>query len=325
MCLGPVGLAEILHSDITKNETLQEMSLLLELHTNFCGEDVLCKNDSSFWESREEMIPVPCCVPCSCLPTCGDQMYCCPTFWKNEVLYDKRHGVRGTPNEQMTNHSDVTDDVIARAEDNKDETIENSVPNSLDPLTNCIRPQVLYELNRFLDSEAYEMVTTCPVWFKDVATIEKCHAGMDNENLLDMIPVTSTLTGMTYANKYCADCNGISANATSKFRDWQPSLVAFGMVLRYRSFLRPELIIKEMKTIFQGSDNIHFIPDKTTTPVTCNAYDINLCNQTGLLDIYNETMKSTCENGPGLPIIQSIGSKRLLFITQTRPCNIQQF
>ena len=66
-----------------------------------------------------------------------------------------------------------------------------------------------------LDSEAYEMVATCPEWFKHVATIEKCHAGlgkaepsdaeMYNKNLVDMIPVTSVLTGLTYANKYCSD------------------------------------------------------------------------------------------------------------------------
>ena len=208
-------------------------------------------------------MPIPCCVPCSCLPTCGDQMDCCPAFWKNEVL----DGVRGTPNEhdeRMTNQSDIIDDVIARAENNPDGTIEDSDPNNFSSMTNCIRPQAIYKPNLFLDSEAYEMVTTCPEWFKNEATIEKCHAGMSNENLLDMIPVTSTLTGMTYANKYCSECNGISANTASKFYDWQPSLVALRIDIQPRSFLLPELIIKEIISLKHGFENIHFIPDKAT-------------------------------------------------------------
>ena len=300
----------------TNIEKNMEMSLLLELHKDFCGEDILCKNDSSFWEPPEQMMPIPCCVPCSCLPTCGDQMDCCPAFWENEVLDDKRLGVRGMLNkhdERMTNQSDIIDDVIARAENNPDGTIEDSDPNNSSSMTNCIRPQAFYKPNRFLDSEAYEMVATCPEWFKDVVTIEKCHAGMGNDNILDMIPVTSTLTGMTYANKYCSDCNGISANATSKFHDWQPSLVGVGMGQLYRSFLNPELIIREISSVDQGFENIHFIPDNATAPVKCITYDIQSCNQTGFLDMYNETMKSACQNGPGLPIIQNVGGKRLLF------------
>ena len=56
-------------------------------------------------------------------------------------------------------------------------------------------------ISHALDSEVYAMVATCPEWFKDVATIEKCHTGlgkagpsdaeMYNKNLIDMIPVTS--------------------------------------------------------------------------------------------------------------------------------------
>ena len=316
MCLGPVGLAELSQPESTNNERDKEISLLLELHQNFCGEDFLCKNDSSYWKPRGTMMLTPCCVPCSCLPTCGDQMDCCPAFWMNEVLDDKRLGVRETPNEQMTNQGDITDDIIARAEDNPDESdeiIEDSGPNKLSSFPNCIRPQAIYDPNRFLDSEAYEMITNCPEWFKDVATIEKCHAGMDNENLLDIIPVTSTLTGMTYANEYCAHCNGISANATSKFRDWKPTLVGYGMYLRHRRFLLPEMIIEEMRTVINGFQNIHFIPDKATVPVKCNTYDIQLCNQTGLLYVFNETLMNSCQNGPALPIIQRVGAKKYLF------------
>ena len=137
-----------------------------------------------------------------------------------------RLGVRGTPNEQMTNQSDITHDVIARKEDNLDETVGNRGSNNLSSTTNCIRPQALYKPNMFLDSQAYEMVTTCPEWFKGGKIIEKCHVGMDTDNILDIIPVTSTLTGMTYANIFCADCNGISADATS----WERNSISIASV-----------------------------------------------------------------------------------------------
>ena len=32
-----------------------------------------------------------------------------------------------------------------------------------------------------------------------------------------------------------------------------------------------------------------------------------------MLDMYNETMQSTCQTGPGLPIFQNVGAKRFLF------------
>ena len=273
MCLCPVSLAE--HDSFNK-ELDEEMLLLLELHKNFCGEYLFCKNDSSHREPSEEIMPVPCCVPCSCLPTCGDQMVCCPAFWKNKSVDDRRLGVRGTPNEQMTNQSDITHDVIARAEDNLDETVGNRGSNDLSSTTNCIRPQALYKPIMFLDSQAYGMVNTCPEWLKDVKIIEKCHAGINNDNILDIIPVTSTLTGMTYANIFCADCNGISANATSQFRDWQPSLVGLGVYLPHRKFILPDLIIEEMNGYKAGRENIHFITEKALFPVPCNTYDIQV-------------------------------------------------
>ena len=43
MCLRPISLTDISQSKITNKELENEMSLLLELHTAFCGEDVLCK------------------------------------------------------------------------------------------------------------------------------------------------------------------------------------------------------------------------------------------------------------------------------------------
>ena len=311
MCFGEIIQTELSQSN--SNIINQEISLLLELHKNYCGEDFLCKNYSSYWKPSEERMPMPCCVPCSCLPTCEDQD-CCPAFWKNKTVEDLRLGNTGAmQNEQRSNQSDIIDDDKLHEEDNPNEIIENKTSSSLTNITSCVRPQALYGLNRVLYSDAYEMVNTCPEWFMDVATIEKCHSGMDNGNVIDIIPITSTLNGLTYANKYCSECNGIYANTTSKFYDWQPALVGFGKNLPHRSILHPEFIIQHIDVFKTGFENIHFIPERVASPVRCKTYDIAVCNQTGLLDIYNETMEKICLKGPGLPIMQKIGSKRVLF------------
>ena len=248
---------------------------------------------------------------------------CCPVFRNNDTYVDAQHGARATPNELTTNKIDTKDDTISHAEDAPGGTFEGSDANSLSSSTSCIRSQVLYRPNSALDSEAYHMVATCPEFFTDVATIEKCHTGLYkatpydvelyDKNLVDMIPVTSILTGLTYANKYCSDCNGISANATSKFRHWQPTLVGFGANIAYRDFLRPELILQQTASRRQGYENIHFIPEKATDTDKCKTYDVRSCNQTGLLDVKNATMMNVCLNGPALPIIQTVRGKRLLF------------
>ena len=314
MCLGTVFLTELSQADIINNEMDLEMSVLLALHKDYCGEDFLCKNNSSYWEPPAQRMPVPCCVPCSCLATCREQMDCCPSFRKNVAVENQQHGDRTPPTEteRSSNQSDITDDVIAREEDAHVEQIEDGDLNNFNSKTNCIRPQAFYKPNRFLDSEAYEMVTTCPGWFKDETVIEKCHAGMDNENVIDMIPITSILNGITYANKYCLDCNGEHTNATSKYHEWQPTLIGFGQYLLYRSFLSPEFIKQDIHSFISGFENIHFIPGKAASPVRCKTYDIAYCNQTGLLDTYNETMESACQNGPSLPVIQNIGPERFL-------------
>ena len=324
MCLRPFGLTEISQSKSTNDELKNAISLLLELNTAFCGEDVLCKNDSSYWEPPGELvIPKPCCIPCSCSQTCMNRSDCCPAFWRNDSNDDARHGAMGTLNDLITNQTDANDDITSLAENTAGGTFEDSDTNSMSSMTSCIRPQVFYSPNHVLDSEAYKMVSTCPEGFKDAATIEKCHVGlgkagpydmeMYDKNLADMIPVTSILTGLAYANKYCLDCNGISANATLKFRDWQPTFVGFGAEIAYRDFLRPELILEQTASGRQGYENIHFIPEKATAPAKCNTYDIQFCNQTGLLDVKNATMMNACQNGPALPIIQTIRGKRLLF------------
>ena len=307
MVLVAAILTELSQSDST-NITEQEAGILLELHAEFCGEDFMCKNDSSYWEPAANLIPTPCCVPCSCSPECGNQLNCCPTLRNNDAVEDQQPDKNVTmPIGQTSNQNDINDDVIAREGVARDRTMGDLGSSESMPMTNCVRPQALYKLNRNLNSEAYEMVTTCPVWFEDEETIEKCHTGMENDNLINIIPIQSKLTGLTYANKYCLDCNRAYENDTSEFREWQPILVGFSASFLHKSFIRPEFIKKDILSIRSGFENIHFEPNKASTaPVKCKAYDVTFCNQTGFLDVYNDTIANICHNGPVLPIMHDV-------------------
>ena len=366
MCLWASVFIKHLQTNTTNDEIDRMLSLLLELHKNVCGEEFLCKNDSKYWEPSTFRIPVPCCVPCSCLPTCGNHFNCCPAFWNNQTAAPpigdrtppKRrisdNDIAGEENDARTEskkHTDVNtssgaltsirgqdkseekdvfghrdtkssqttlaneSDVKAELGHTKDRYIrQKQVANEtvFSAGTDCIRPQVFYKPNNYLDSSAYEMVTTCPEWFKDSTIIDKCKSGI-NKNLLDIIPVTSKHTGLTYSNKYCLECHGVNINYTTQFQEWQPVIVSDSLDFPYRFFLSPELIIKELEMQSSGFVNIHFVPGKNLTTLKCKTYDIIACNETGLLAIYNEKIEALCRNGPDLPIIHTIGRARFLF------------
>lgn len=56
------------------------LSGLLQLHKNHCGDVAVCDNETGHLEPCFFVIPVPCCVPCSCLSTCMQQQNCCPVI-----------------------------------------------------------------------------------------------------------------------------------------------------------------------------------------------------------------------------------------------------
>ena len=212
------------------NEAL--LTKLLYFHQYHCGDAATC-GSSEHVEPSEFLIPVPCCIPCSCLPSCAEQQNCCP-FPVNGTLTvpttKSRMDTIVHENEaKMPNNGlgSVRKDMKTwnRTGENKAELemgvfgIENITEFSsrdsevqkmigIDSAKEkCTRPQAFYRPNIYLDSPAYMMVVTCPGGFKDKLIIAKCSAGMNGVELLDMIPVTSKLSGLTYQNKYCLICN----------------------------------------------------------------------------------------------------------------------
>ena len=45
----------------------------------------------------------------------------------------------------------------------------------------------------------------------------------------------------------------------------------------------------------------------------CKLYDVNVCNQTGYWETYNETIRNICHYGHELPIISNVGLNTLVF------------
>ena len=329
-------------ANILKEETDTDSRLLLtklrELHQYHCGETATC-GDSEHVEPSEFAIPVPCCIPCSCLSSCVAQQNCCP--WS---VNGTRGVARTTPSEldypgPDKGKSKMNDGLVLDKGDNdnrnytdeKEEEhhvldmvrfansteldIENyEVPNT--KVINreheiCIRPQVNYRPNIYLDSKAYEMVVTCPDDFKDKVTIDRCTAELDQPALVDVIPVTSKLSGKTYRNKFCLECN--EKIQSEQIIEWRAEIVSSSRQRNHVFFPNPETILDIVIITRRAFTNMHFKPVDETLTKRCVTYDVMSCNQTGLWDIYDALIEKVCLEGYQLPIISTIEMQMLVF------------
>ena len=320
-------------TDIDSNDLLMKH---LELHQYHCGEIATC-GSSEHVEPSEFLIPAPCCIPCSCLPSCVEQLSCCPI------------SVNGTLSEPTTselddivqeNEKNETDDgliFVRKGVESWNKNDENKAGlhklgelhiatstglNNRDSGAlkineinrkneKCIRPQVFYEPNRYIDAQAYMMVVTCPEVFKDKLIIDKCSAGKDQVALLDMIPVTSQLSGLTYKNKYCLMCN--EKLQPDHVIEWRAEIVSKGAMREHIFFANPNAIADMLIGKETAFSNIHFVPVVKDLTKACKTYDIISCNQTGLWDMYNDLKETVCLEGHILPIMSTINGKLLTF------------
>ena len=328
---------------LRRNETNIDNNALLikflDLHRYHCGEAATC-GSSEHVEPSEFLIPVPCCIPCSCLPSCAEQQNCCPVsvngtltvpmttsgldnigleigtnMSKDELILDRKDIV--SLNETDDNKTDIDELDKLRIENSTHITKDSEgLDMNVFDITNenCMRPQALYYPNRFLDSQAYMMVVHCPDEFRDKMTIDKCNAGMDGAALLDMIPVTSKLSGLTYKNKHCLMCN--EKLQAENFIEWRVEIVSSGVQREHLFFSSPDLIVDALTQKKMAFSNVHFISGDESLTRPCKAFDIISCNETGLWDIYNEEMEALCLDGYQLPIISRIGEKPFTFKTK---------
>ena len=202
----------------------------------------------------------------------------------------------------------VNDEDIPQYANKEDVVIKNT---ELRTETLCIRPQAFYRPNFFLDSKAYEMIASCPVSFVNGSTKSKCQAGFENTNIIDMIPVTSSITGITYVNKHCFLCNEDADESSLHF--WQPAFAYQYNFYVSKFYESPHSIISVFQRKNAHNANIHFLPSVQTVTQECYTFDIATCNQTGLWHVYDEQVKSLCDSSLSLAIIYSINGDRKLF------------
>ena len=339
-----VSVETVPSGDINNDKSIDNNTVvtkLLELHRHHCGETATC-GSSEHVEPSEFLIPVPCCVPCSCLPSCVVQQNCCPfsvngpvkaptaTFEVGDIIKDNEKNktenhliVIKSDNEGVSENK--TGQNKARQHDLEDQ-VRNASGSEIDTRDSdllkvravkrttekCTKAQALYEPNRFIDSQAYMMVVTCPDNFNDKFTIDKCSGGFNQKTLLDKIPVSSKLSGLTYRNKYCMLCN--EKIQTRYITEWRAEIVYSGAFLHRQFIHNPDTVVDTLKEKEQAFCNLHFTPVDENLTRRCNAFDvIKSCNETGLWDIYDDLMERVCLDGYPSPIINRIGSQRLTF------------
>ena len=234
----------------------------------------------------------------------------------NRIVPQEHDHITSTTNDYKRTTKNIQEQDESRSETKtRGITASSEVLNSnaVDmPNTKCIRPQVLYEPNKFLDSPAYMMVVNCPDEFKDKLTNDKCTVGMYAAELLDMIPVTSKQSRLTYKNKYCLACN--EKIQEDQLIEWRAEIVSYGVSRERIFFPSPDFIVDILTETQFNNRNVHFVPGDGNLTKSCNTvFDIVSCNQTGLWEVYDQSMETLCLEGFQLPVIDKIDQHRLIF------------
>ena len=300
----------------------------MDLYTAHCGEAVFCANGT------DHMIPAgyPCCLPCSCLPTCEQQHNCCPKFGnETENLIDtgREMGETGATQSRRPSLGDSTQNIVGKRQqttttplqftarkkqtledhtekgeprymnatlETMQEQVSDAQDNGVEPV--CFRPQVINRPNWYLDSDAYRMVIKCRGDYGDYIIKDKCESGMNNPNLAEILPVTSRRTGIAYANRFCLTCNEPDTDDDPIL--WEAKFVDVGRYIPAYLMFNPNELIQ--LTIYNQC-NIHFTPVPGNHVQQCENTVIDTCNQTGLWESFDENIEQICHLGENLPIL----------------------
>ena len=371
LCLvGWYGVRGLSYNNTNDSDIL---AILLDLHVQHCGDAVMCleTNGTIIIETSTTAFPQPCCIPCSCQPSCVAEQNCCPSVnilpkTSDQSTINQSHAAQDSPfhtknkvpqiqkreisettiltnkYESKSNGTQLAfDDSFTFTNGYEQITItpnqgvgtnnadsSNFKPKNNDSIntetllkTICVRPQLFYKPNSYPDSEAYEMVFYCPPDFEDTLVAEKCRNGDKNENIADVIPVTSKVSGLTYINKHCLFCN--EKNSTRIVEEWQIQIIDEKYVYHHQTYKHPQSL-KEMDPVYYY--NVHFVPKNPESVKKCKLYDVNVCNETGYWETYNETIRTICHYGHELPIISNVGLNTLVFKNiACMYCNLPQW
>ena len=313
------------------------------LYQEYCGNTTFDMDDDRFNHF------VPCCIPCSCLPGCQNmQKYCPEVVQLSDEDLNNQESLQTPANfnyknvniESLlfrdepslpNNLNESSNESANSANSNKSREIKTLLHDELDlsdallansgrnmsyvggDLTDCVRPQIYYKINNHIDSQAYEMVISCPVEFLEVSTKDKCELGLKNDYLGDAIPVTSKLTGISYINQHCLVCNEHNDDKNISFVIWRPKLVARTTQFRIKFIESRQTVLRDIELYSSVGSNLIFVPPNFVSNSRCLAIDITSCNQTHLWEDYDNLIEEMCDSDTTEPVIHTIDRKRMLF------------
>ena len=199
-------------------------------------------------------------------------------------------------------------DILTEQTQSRDATqLENNSTGKIEHYTACIRPQMFYHPNFFVDSKAYMMIVKCIKTIRGTEIVQDCRDKQEKLRFYKNIPVTSRQTGLSYINTFCLLCNEDEVAGSSVVDMWDVKLVHYAMDYYYYGHVFHPLSLRSIiKRGSQGYRNIHYVPTTVNRVQRCITYDISLCNQTGLWDTYDELIENICHNGHGLPILHHL-------------------
>ena len=133
----------------------------------------------------------------------------------------------------------------------------------------------------------YWMIADCGHSTHDGDIIEKCENTAMVTAIDSINPVTDVATGITYKNKFCAQCNGVSdisylVNWDFKLGcDTAPTLPISNIVSQMKEF--------NCSIVFKPHVNlqVHYCP--------FSSYTITRCNETGLWPKYDPLIEAACQ------------------------------
>ena len=125
-------------------------------------------------------------------------------------------------------------------------------------------------------TSSYWMISKCPgLSFSDLQQLCE-NTGLDS-NVISITPVTDALKGVTYRNRFCAQCNGHPE--TDALVNWKLQILSDELITLPDNDLLSQ--IKSSRGARRGM--IQFIPPKYIKPETCRIipYQVSECNVTG--------------------------------------------
>ena len=132
------------------------------------------------------------------------------------------------------------------------------------------------------------MITKCPIQGKKkTINFDRCSAIGPGSPFDSFVPVT--YSSVTYRNKYCAYCNGVSQTADMK--DWRIQINCDDSIS-----LTDDNFFAKME---EKNCSIYFLGPEETQLQSCHKeyqYEISTCNETGLWPYYNKSTDLACQS-----------------------------